>query len=121
MLTVEVLDESGEITIGEPIDVVKQATLTLPDGEYRLRVNGEGRLGRTYRATVNRGETVEHALSLDEGRLLGGEPDLLHTVGPDPSPEQPMPFAMVTRALSSLPARPTSSSTPARPSSAATA
>jgi hypothetical protein len=99
VLTVEVLDESGEIKIGEPIDVVKQATLTLPDGEYRLRVNGEGRLGRTYRATVNRGETVEHALSLDEGRLLGGEPDLSHPVGPDPSPEQPMPFAMLTRAI----------------------
>ena len=61
----------GDEPIGEPVEVFKKSTLALPDGDYRLRVNGEGRLGRTYRFAVNRGETIAHKLSLDEGRLLG--------------------------------------------------
>ena len=57
----QVLDESGEEPIGEPVDLVTESTLALPDGDYRLRVNGVGRLGRTYRFAVNRGETIAHA------------------------------------------------------------
>ncbi len=73
-LVVQVLDESGETPIGEPFDLVARTTLTLPDGDYRLRVDGIGRLGRTVRLAVNRGETIAHELSLDDGRLLVGEP-----------------------------------------------
>ncbi len=72
-VTVQVLPETGELPLAEPFDVVTRATLTLPAGDYRLRVNALGRLGRTYRLAVNRAETLEHALSLDEGRLLGGQ------------------------------------------------
>ena len=56
--------------------VLTRSTLALPAGDYRLRVHGVGRLGRTYRFAVNRGETQLHALSLDEGRLLGGSRSL---------------------------------------------
>lgn len=103
LLTVEVLDESGEVPIGEPIDVIKKTTLALPDGEYQLRVNGDGRLGRTYRVAVNRGETIEHQLYLDEGRLLGRDHEPSWT-GDRPR-EQPMPFAMLTRALELTPGK----------------
>ena len=72
----QVLDESGVQPVGEPVNLVTRTTLVLPDGEYRLRVNGGGRLGRTFRLAVNRGETIAYALSLDEGRLLGGDATL---------------------------------------------
>ena len=58
MLTVQVLDEPGEHPLGEPVEVFKKWMLALPDGEYRLRVEGGGRLGRTYRFAINRGETI---------------------------------------------------------------
>jgi hypothetical protein len=103
-LSVQVLDESGEVPVGDPFDLVAESVLTLPDGDYRLRVNGEGRLGRTYRFAVNRGETVEHELSLDEGRLLGGErwrwPE-----DRERSREEPRPFAPITAALELTPGR----------------
>ena len=54
---VQVLDETSDMAVGEPFDLVDRAVLTLPEGEYRLRVDGTGRLGRTYRFAVNRGET----------------------------------------------------------------
>ena len=103
-LVVRVLDESGEWPIGEPMDLVKQATLSLPDGDYHLEVNGVGRLGQTYRFAVNAGETIAHALSLDEGRLLGGE------ASPSPSPgekrrEPPLPFPACTCALELVPGK----------------
>jgi hypothetical protein len=72
-LVVQVLGESSDTPLGEPFDLVKRAVLSLPAGEYRLRANGIGRLGRTHRFTVNRGETEAHTISIDEGRLLGGE------------------------------------------------
>ncbi len=56
----QVLAESSDTPIGDPFDLVTRAVVTLPDGEYRLRVNGMGRLGRTYRFAVNRGETQTH-------------------------------------------------------------
>ena len=99
ILTVEVLDESGKVPIGEPITIVKRSILTLPDGEYRLRVSGEGLLGRTYRATVNRGETIACRLSLDEGRLLGGDRNPSLWGGGDMPREEARPFAVVTVAV----------------------
>ena len=71
----QVQSESDDDPIGEPFDLVTRAIVSLPAGEYRLRVNGTGRLGRTYRFAVNRGETQSQSISIDEGRLLGGEPE----------------------------------------------
>ncbi len=47
--------------------------MSLPAGDHRLHVRGQGRLSRIYRFGVTRGETTTHEISLDEGRLLGGE------------------------------------------------
>ncbi len=69
----QVLDESGDLAVGEPFDLATRAVVSLPGGDYRLRVNGVGRIGRTYRFAVNRGETQAYTVSIDEGRLLGGE------------------------------------------------
>ena len=104
-LLAQVLAESGDEPVDEPFDVVTRSTLALPAGEYRLRVNGSGRLGRTYRLAVIRGETIAHKLSLDEGRLLGGDIDPSRWDGGDKPREAPMPFAMVTRALELTPGR----------------
>jgi hypothetical protein len=73
-MTVQVLDGSGDGPIGEPVELVGRATLVLPDGDYCLRVTGAGRLGRTYRVAVNRGETFAHPVTLDDCRLLGEAP-----------------------------------------------
>ena len=97
-LSAQILPESGVEPAGEPFAIVDHATLTLPAGDHRLRVTGLGRLGRTYRFAVNRGETQTHALSLDEGRLLGGEPDTSSGGRPSRN-DQPIPFARVTLAL----------------------
>jgi hypothetical protein len=72
-LTVQVLDEAGKVMIGKPFSLGANVTLALPDGEYRLSVNGVGRLGQTFRLAINRGETIVDQVSLDEGRLLGSE------------------------------------------------
>ena len=72
-LVCQVLAERSDTAIGDPFDLVTRAVVSLPAGEYRLRVSGTGRLSRTYRFAVNRGETQTHAISIDEGRLLGGE------------------------------------------------
>ena len=69
-LIAQLLPESGDEPIGEPFDVGKRTALSLPAGDYRLRLTGTGRLGRTYRMGVDRGETHSHRLSLDEGLLL---------------------------------------------------
>ncbi len=104
-MTVQVLDEPGREPIGEPVEVFKKSTLALPDGDYRLQVNQEGRLGRTYRLAVNRGETIAHELSLDEGRLLRRDLDLFLRALGDPPREEPMPFALVTAALELTPGK----------------
>ncbi len=104
-MTVQVLDEPGREPIGEPVVVFRKSTLTLPDGDYRLQVNQEGRLGRTYRLAVNRGETIAHWLSLDEGRLLGRDPVEYPFMGRDRPREEPMPFALVTVALELTPGK----------------
>jgi hypothetical protein len=95
---VEVLDETSDTEIGEPFDLVTRAVLELPAGDYRLRVNGTGRLGRTFRFAVNRGETLAHKISLDEGRLLGGEQWPVAVVG-GRQRVAPIRFAFVAGAL----------------------
>ena len=94
-LTVQVLSESGEDAIGEPIDLVTRTTLALPDGDYRLRVSGVGRLSETFRFAVNRGETQTHRISLDHSRLLREDRDL-RFANRKRIPEQPMLFARTT-------------------------
>ncbi len=104
-LLAQLLPESGDEPLAEPFDVVARSTLSLPAGDYRLRVNGIGRLGQTYRLAVNQGETITYELSLDEGRLLkaAGDPP---NWGPGQRPrDEPMPFAPVTTALELTPGR----------------
>ena len=110
-VTVQVLAEKSDTPIGEPFDVARRMVLALPAGDYRLQVNGTGRLGRTYRFAVNRGEIQAHRLSLDEGRLLGREhapatkpklrlQDLLEDTEPAPEPRvRSIPFPPVIAAL----------------------
>ena len=38
LLVVEVLPETGDEALGEPLDLVSKLTLTLPAGDYRLRI-----------------------------------------------------------------------------------
>ncbi len=73
-MVVQVLAEDSDTPIGEPFDLATRAVVELPDGDYRLRVDGKGRMGRTFRFAVNRGETLAHSVSIDEGRLLTEEP-----------------------------------------------
>ena len=106
-LVAQVLAQSSDDAIGEPFDLVTRAVVSLPDGEYRLRVNGMGRLGRTYRFAVNRGETQSHTVSLDEGRLLGGEPgawiDFESRRREEPRPSAPLSVALeLTRGKADL-------------------
>ena len=73
-LAAEVLPESGsDQPITDPFDVGARAVITLPAGDYRLRVRGAGRLSQTYKVAFHRGETRAHHLTLDENRLLGAE------------------------------------------------
>jgi outer membrane protein assembly factor BamB len=118
-VVVQVLAEDSDTPVGEPFDLATRAMIELPAGDYRLRVNGKGRMGRTFRFAVNRGETLAHSVSIDEGRLLGGEPD-----GEEPDLEKlvsrildrkndedprlrlvPSPFVHVTAALELTPGR----------------
>ena len=73
-VVVQVLEGVTEEPLGEPVGLVDRVVIELPAGEYKLRVEGKGRLSRTFRFSVNRGETLAHSISIDEGRLLGGEP-----------------------------------------------
>ncbi len=103
-LLAQVLSEAGDRPLGEPFHVTARSTVALPAGDYRLRVHGAGRLGRTYRFAVNRGETQSHALSLDEGRLLGGEP--VPRMGNEQKPrEEPIPFTPNSVAIALTPAK----------------
>ena len=96
-LSVQVLTESGDEPSGEPFGVVDQAMITLPAGDYRLRLSGTAKLSRTFRFAVIRGQIQTYSLSLDEGRLLEGEADA--RAGAPGRPEQPIPRSRVTRAL----------------------
>ena len=72
-LVVQVLAEDSDTPIGEPFDLATRAMVELPEGDYRLRVDGKGRMGRTFRFAVNRDETLGPTISIDDGRLLGGD------------------------------------------------
>ncbi len=116
---VQVLAEDSDTAIGEPFDLATRAVVELPEGDYRLRVNGKGRLGRTFRFAVNRGETLAHSISIDEGRLLGVEASSNVAKGMDPLAQlralqsdrkmkrraPPIPFAEVVAALELTPGR----------------
>ena len=103
-LTVQILPETGEEPLGETFDMARRTVVALPDGDYRLRASARGRLSRTYRVAVNRGETQTYPLSLEEGRLLGGEPN---TPLPDKERplERPIPFVLSTLALELTPGK----------------
>ena len=57
-VVVQVLEEESDRPVGGPVGLVDRAVIALPAGEYRLRVDGKGRVGRTFRFSVNRGETL---------------------------------------------------------------
>ena len=94
----QVLAEASDTPIGEPFDLVTRAGVALPAGDYRLHVSGKGRLSRTYRVAISRGETQTYEISIDEGRLLGGERAV--GFGTDERPRDvPIPFTPFTMAL----------------------
>ena len=103
-LVCQVIAESTDTPIGDPFDLVSRAVVTLPAGDYRLLVSGTGRLSRTFRIAVNRGEGQAHLIAIDEGRLLGGE--RMTDIGNRKLPrETPIPFAPVTRTLERTPGK----------------
>jgi hypothetical protein len=102
-LTVQVLDESADEPIGEPVALIRRATLALPQGDYRLRVKGEGRLSRVYRFAVNPGESFTQSLTLDENRLLGETPIQAEPV--EPPRRDPIPFDSNTIAVELTPGK----------------
>ena len=103
-LIAQLLPKTGDEPLGEAFDVVTRATLSLPAGDYRLRVHGVGRLGRTFRFAINRGETRSHALALDEGRLLRHE-STRQVRGESKQSEEPIPYASATVALTLTPGK----------------
>jgi outer membrane protein assembly factor BamB len=73
-LAAEVLPETGsDQPITDPFDVGARAVITLPAGDYRLRVRGAGLLSQIYKVAFHRGETRAHHLTLSDNRLLGAE------------------------------------------------
>ena len=92
------LPAGSDEPLGEPFDLVTRFKLSLPAGDYRLRINAPGRLGQTYRLAINRGETVTRTLSLDDSLLLGQGRDERFPNG-ERVPEQPMLFAPTTVTL----------------------
>ena len=68
-------------------------------------MSGAGRLGQTYRFAVNRGETITHEITLDQGRLLDADADPSRWGPGDRPREEPRPFALVTQALELSPGR----------------
>ncbi len=87
-LTVEVLGASRDDLVAGPVALLDRTTLELPDGDYRLRVSGAGRLSRTYRLAVNRGELATHAVSLDDNRLLGQGTTIPFGMNAPPRPDE---------------------------------
>ncbi len=72
-LTGRLLAGSSDEPVGEPFEFGSRTVLSLPGGDYRLRLTGTGQLGQTYRMAVNRGETHAHRLSLSEGLMIVGD------------------------------------------------
>ena len=83
-LAAELLPASDDRPMGEPFDVGTRTVLTLPAGDYRLRIKAAELMSQTYRIAVNRGETRTHHLTPDDDRLLGSES---------------IPFSLVTEAV----------------------
>ena len=65
----QVLAEATDTTIGERFSIGPYAPLALPAGDYRVRVQGRGRMSQTYRVAFNRGEVRTHRLTLSDGRM----------------------------------------------------
>ncbi len=103
-MTVRVLGASDDATILGPIELVRRATLELPPGDYRLHATGEAQLGRTLRFAVNRGETFEQSLTLDDNRLLGESTPQIQA-NSDPPRREAIPFAINTTAIELTPGR----------------
>ncbi len=103
--TVRVLGERFDEPVLEPFEVTQSHTLALPDGDYRLRIDADGRLGRTSRVAVNRGETIKHRITLEEGRLLGQEIDQFRNSRAYWWRDEPMPYARTTVALELTPGK----------------
>ena len=72
-LTAQVLPEASDEPIGEPFSIGARSVVSLPAGDYRLRVQAPGLMGQTYRLAFNRGETRTHRVTIDDTRLLGNE------------------------------------------------
>jgi hypothetical protein len=72
-LTADVLPAGDDTPVTEPFTIGTSTPLALPAGDYRLRLRAPGRLGRTVRVGLNRGETVTHRVSLEQGLLFGSE------------------------------------------------
>ena len=83
-LSAQVLSVLDNSAVSEPFDVGTPTVVSLPDGEYRIRLQQTGFMSELYRFGVARGETWAHSVSLGENRMLGKEP---------------IPFSFVTEAL----------------------
>jgi outer membrane protein assembly factor BamB len=72
-LTAQVLPEASDEPIGEPFSIGAHSVVSLPAGDYRLRVQAPGLMGQTYRVALNRGETRTHRVTIDDNLLLAKE------------------------------------------------
>lgn len=72
-LTAQVVQGDGETAVAEPFSIGTNTSLALPAGDYQLRLKAAGRLGRTVRLGLNRGETLTRTVSLEEGVLFGAD------------------------------------------------
>jgi len=86
---------SDDSEIEDSIDLIGTKTLALPAGDYRLRVEGKGRLGRTFRFAVNRGESWRTRFQ----SMRAGCSASVRLISFRTAPEISIRFAPVTRAL----------------------
>lgn len=93
-LTAEVLDDEGRAVVA-PFALPLQEPISVPDGNYRLRVSAPGEMGDTFWISIERGKTTELPISLEPRRThelsyqgatefveRGGKYDLLEFSGP---------------------------------------
>ena len=72
-LAAQVMHDASNEPIGESFSIGARSVLSLPAGDYRLRVQGRGLMGQTFRLAINRGETRTHRVTLDDNLLMGKE------------------------------------------------